>query len=783
MPQPKKSRKTKTTAHHHTEVLWTTTQSHYTTALEYHRKHEWISAYYNMQLAALACKHYCSLCGISVEMHSQGKAQSTAPYTLHSPPPLDMHHPVDTLHHLYALMPHYERKIHKFQRAFGCPRAPKSKSSAQDTTTTDCSNISSVDLQADESPVYFEDLIGNEQAKQAIEDGLMHPIFLPSLYPNQAKAMLFYGPPGTGKTLLARATAFELNRREALRVLFFAPTADQFKGKYVGETEEKIVQLFHCASQQATDKQNELHSDPKTKHTTVKSVIFIDEVDSLARRRDGQTGASAGVVASATNTLLQVMDGIQSYDNVIVLAATNYPWNIDNAVLRRFGQKIFVPLPGEDDIVQLMQQSILQHVKRSLQIAPGSETHKRSIKEQFHRWQLLHGIQEDELRVLASAMCGDTTTVGYSPRDIVRLCDHVFKTEASEALYTGMFHQVTLLSSRKTHSNHTHMLEEILQSLKSKHVSSHTFTRLTELLSYAIDVDTPPVLSDTSTFPKSITRTPLLLEHSTQKTEYVEWNLLPKDTIAPPDPSLCKTLHLYIEQQNPLQYLLHRSYKVHARNQNHYVPVFFHGHFPKPNRDPPKDAQSYFKHIHHLVFIYDGRVYEVHQRQQPLALQMALCMDEQKDVLFIDTSASWLRQCVDKLSTMVPHSPRTKPTPKHKALNGSKDVDTGTHTNTENISTPSPTQNKLNINRVAQLLMRKFVYKTTSTLKDITTLYTYDYADAFVSSTNTKTKNLQCVHLTYNRQSFLDAFATVLPSARLSNVKALNVYHRTGKEP
>ena len=122
-------------------------------------------------------------------------------------------------------------------------------------------------------PLYLSDLIENDLAKEAIEDGVLYPILMPSLYPNQANAILFYGPPGTGKTLLARATAFELNKRsDVLQVLFYAPTTDQFKGKFVGETEEKITKLFTCASQKASEHQALLHKKGH-KNTKVKSIM------------------------------------------------------------------------------------------------------------------------------------------------------------------------------------------------------------------------------------------------------------------------------------------------------------------------------------------------------------------------------------------------------------------------------------------------------------------------------------------------------------------------------
>lgn len=783
--------------------LWTTTQQYYQTALQYNQKSEWIAGYYTMQLCALACKHYCDALG-STPMppnkqrtlppnkqrtqpshHSPPQPSNTPPqYTLHNPPPLHADDPATTLHHLYALLPLYQKKIHTFQRAFGCPRAPpRHEASTTDNATdglADCSAITSVDLTNDESPIYFDDLIGNHQAKEAIEDGMMNPIFMPMLYPNQAKAMLFYGPPGTGKTLLARATAFELNRREALRVLFFAPTADQFKGKFVGETETKIVQMFQCASQHATELQAQLHAQHKT-HIHVKSVIFIDEVDSLARRRDGQSGASAGVVASATNTLLQVMDGIQSYDNVIVLAATNYPWNIDSAILRRFGQKVYVPLPTEDDIVELLQQSVVQQVKRSLQVT--KETHKRSIKEQFARWQLLHGVQEKELRVLASEMVGSHKHVGYSPRDLVRMCESVYKKEASGALHAGTFHSVCPQPNRHAHKDHTQMFEEILQSLKHTHVSTNTFDRLVQHMPHAIDTTVLPTTSQDSTFPKTITRTSIA--DANDSTTYTECSVLPRTTqkrLPHPDAALSRHLHIYMEYQGSsgsvpsIQLLLHRSFKVHARNQTHYVPFFAWGRLPSNHASSSSlSAKVAFQHLSQVVFVYDGRVYKVEASKQ-LSLYESVWCKEQTGTLVIDTSDSWLKQCVDGLAAFVPSSPRTK-----KASPATPST-SPTPSSSSSPRTPHTPKVASVAKKLAQHVLRM---NSARGIKDITTLERFEY-DLHPPSTNSSTKahqSMKCVHTTYTIQSFVDAFGDVLPSAKMENVRALEVYHRTGKEP
>jgi SpoVK/Ycf46/Vps4 family AAA+-type ATPase len=137
----------------------------------------------------------------------------------------------------------------------------------------------------------------------------------------------------THNTLLARAATAEIPG-----AAFFSPTPGDLKGKFVGETEKNIQMLFQCAA-------NIIGTPIRggSKHGVEKyrvSVIFIDEFDSIAGARGDDPH-----MRNSVNALLQAMDGIQSSPNVSVIAATNLPWDIDDAVLRRFSAKIFVDLP------------------------------------------------------------------------------------------------------------------------------------------------------------------------------------------------------------------------------------------------------------------------------------------------------------------------------------------------------------------------------------------------------------------------------------------------------
>jgi len=97
---------------------------------------------------------------------------------------------------------------------------------------------------------WFDTVIGLGRAKREIQDGMINPLIYPNMYPKISKGILLYGPPGTGKTLLAKAAVNELKAADpSIDILFFAPKGSDLKGKFVGETEQKIANLFSCASE------------------------------------------------------------------------------------------------------------------------------------------------------------------------------------------------------------------------------------------------------------------------------------------------------------------------------------------------------------------------------------------------------------------------------------------------------------------------------------------------------------------------------------------------------
>jgi len=171
--------------------------------------------------------------------------------------------------------------------------------------------------------VRWEDIAGLEGAITLIKEAVVQPIKYPQFFQGLLapwKGVLLYGPPGTGKTLLAKAVATEC------RTTFFNISATSIISKWRGDSEKLVRVLFELAR----------HHAPST--------IFIDEVDSLMSARGGE-GEHEASRRMKTELLIQ-MDGLAKTDDLVfVLAATNLPWELDVAMMRRLEKRILVPLP------------------------------------------------------------------------------------------------------------------------------------------------------------------------------------------------------------------------------------------------------------------------------------------------------------------------------------------------------------------------------------------------------------------------------------------------------
>ena len=162
-----------------------------------------------------------------------------------------------------------------------------------------------------------------QKIREMIELPMRHPELFEKLGVEAPKGVLMYGPPGTGKTLLAKAVAGETNSH------FISLSGPEIMGKYYGESEERLREIFKQAEENAP------------------SIIFIDEIDSIAPKREEVTGE---VEKRIVSQLLTLMDGMKSRGKVVVIAATNRPDSIDPAIRRpgRFDREIEIGIPDEE---------------------------------------------------------------------------------------------------------------------------------------------------------------------------------------------------------------------------------------------------------------------------------------------------------------------------------------------------------------------------------------------------------------------------------------------------
>lgn len=202
------------------------------------------------------------------------------------------------------------------------------------------------EFQVAETPdVSFDDIAGMVEAKAT----LMEMVVYPMREPEKAKALnlkpgggvLLYGPPGNGKTMFGKAIAHEINAP------FFFASGAQLRSKWHGESEQKLSRLLH-----------EAQSRPV-------AVLFLDEVDGLLPRR---TSGSSVVDNRMVTQFLADVGGFRESDNaLLILGATNKPWEIDEAVFRtgRFDEKLYIGLPDEEARRALLERSFAGVVREN----------------------------------------------------------------------------------------------------------------------------------------------------------------------------------------------------------------------------------------------------------------------------------------------------------------------------------------------------------------------------------------------------------------------------------
>ena len=246
-----------------------------------------------------------------------------------------------------------------------------------------------IDLEPQREHVDFSDVGGLDALKESIRMKIVLPFEKPEIFKAYGKrrggGLLLYGPPGCGKTLLARATAGEVGAR------FMNVAIDQVLDMWFGQSEAKLAELFAEARAHAP------------------TVLFFDEVEAIGANRQKLRNTPGGTLV---NQLLAEMDGVDSAnDRVLVMAATNAPWNVDSALLRpgRFDQVQFVPPPDAAARIEILRLLLRE----------------RPVVEDL------------DLRGLRDA------TEGLSGADLSDLVERAVDTPLKEALRTGTVRPLT----------------------------------------------------------------------------------------------------------------------------------------------------------------------------------------------------------------------------------------------------------------------------------------------------------------------------------------------------
>jgi vacuolar protein-sorting-associated protein 4 len=205
-----------------------------------------------------------------------------------------------------------------------------------DPATGNSEQHAGTELVVTEKPkVNWEEVVGLDTAKKAVKEAIVYPVQRPDLFPlGWPRGILLFGPPGCGKTLLAAAVATEIDAN------FYSIDAASIMSKWLGEGEQNVSKLFGTAR--------------KSSNEGKPAIVFVDELDSLMGAHSNEVGGEVRV----RNQFLKEMDGIVDKGknlHVYVIGATNKPWDLDWAFIRRFQKRILVPLPDHHTRLMMLK--------------------------------------------------------------------------------------------------------------------------------------------------------------------------------------------------------------------------------------------------------------------------------------------------------------------------------------------------------------------------------------------------------------------------------------------
>ncbi|EPX75195.1 uncharacterized protein SOCG_04440 [Schizosaccharomyces octosporus yFS286] len=272
-------------------------------------------------------------------------------------------------------LPFIKQTARQTQHPTGSSGPTTQSDNSQNNQLSDFESAIMSEIVANHDPVYWSDIAGLEEAKNSLKEAVIYPFLRPELFRGlrePVQGMLLFGPPGTGKTMLARAVATEA------KATFFSISASSLTSKYLGDSEKLVRALFEVAKRQTC------------------SVIFVDEIDSILSARNDAGNEHESSRRLKTEFLIQWSSlsnaapekATGNSPRVLVLAATNLPWCIDEAARRRFVKRTYIPLPEP-------------------------ETRHKHLSHLLHNQ--VHALTNDDLNELVEL------TEGYSGSDITAL--------------------------------------------------------------------------------------------------------------------------------------------------------------------------------------------------------------------------------------------------------------------------------------------------------------------------------------------------------------------------
>lgn len=310
----------------------------------------------------------------------------------------------------------------------------------------------------------FKDVAGQEEAKenlQEIVDFLNNPAKYKEIGAKMPKGALLVGPPGTGKTLLAKAVAGEAG------VPFFSISGSEFVEMFVGRGAAKVRDLFKQAREKAP------------------CIVFIDEIDTIGKKRDGAGMNGNDEREQTLNQLLAEMDGFDGSKGVVLLAATNRPDSLDPALTRpgRFDRRIPVELPdlaGREAILKLHAKDIkcsnnidFNVIARASAGASGAElaniiNEGALLAVRDHRKTVVQKDLEEAIEIVIAGEQKKVAVISNRERMIVSYHEIGHALVAAKCKNTAPVHKITIIPRTKGALGYTMQVEENEQNLLSK---------------------------------------------------------------------------------------------------------------------------------------------------------------------------------------------------------------------------------------------------------------------------------------------------------------------------